>query len=67
MWSSFLATKDHFSSSWTSRVAGGKSHLLVVEFVGVRASQADVACHRVLIDLDEAAGGAGAATLAEMF
>jgi hypothetical protein len=39
----------------------------VVELVGVRASEADVARHRVLIDLDQAAGGAGAATLADVF
>jgi hypothetical protein len=39
----------------------------VVELLGVRARQADVACHRVLVHLDQATGGPGAATLADVF
>jgi hypothetical protein len=39
----------------------------VVELAGVRAGQADVARHRVFIDVDQAAGGAGTAALADMF
>src|SRR3954468_876153 len=65
-WASFLATKDHFSSSWTSRVAGGKSHQLVVEVVGVAAGLAQVAGDGVLVDFDQAAGGPGAGALADV-
>jgi len=50
-----LPTKDHFSSSWTFAVRGGKSHQLVVELVGVAAGPQPVADHRVLIDADQAA------------
>src|SRR5215213_3513510 len=39
---SFRPTNDHFSSNWTSRVAGGKSHEVVVEGAGVFAGPADV-------------------------
>jgi hypothetical protein len=42
-----LKTYDHFSSSWTSQVRGGKSHELVVEVSGVLAQASGVADHRV--------------------
>jgi hypothetical protein len=51
-----LATKDHFSSNWTSRVLGGKSHELVVEFLGLLARQKAKAHHRILIHADQTAG-----------
>src|SRR3954453_13255630 len=54
---SFLKTNPHFSSTWTSRVRGGKSHEFVVELLGVGAGQRQVACHRVLVHLDQATGG----------
>src|SRR3954452_5634902 len=64
---SFLSTKDHFSSSWTSRVRGGKSHEFVVEGLGVLACEPGVSGHGVGPDVDQAARGAGAAALAEVF
>jgi hypothetical protein len=63
---SFLATKDHFSSNWTSRVLGGKGHEAVVEVLGVFAGPQAVADDGVLIDADEAAGLADAAALGEV-
>jgi hypothetical protein len=52
-----LKTNPHFSSTWTSRVRGGKSDEFVVEFLGVGAGFGQVARHGVLIDLDQATGG----------
>src|SRR5206468_3056743 len=63
---SLLATNPHFSSTWTSRVRGGKSHELVVELRGVGPGDRQVSGHGVLVDLDQAAGGPGAAALAEV-
>jgi len=57
---SFLVTNDHFSSNWTSCVAGGKSHELVVELLGVRAGQQAVADDGVLVHADQARGLADA-------
>src|SRR5207248_1317144 len=62
----FLATNDHFSSSWTLVVCGGKSHQLVVELLGVTTGPQAVADHRVLIDADQAAGLAGAAAIGQV-
>src|SRR3954447_3563193 len=45
----FLNTNDHFLSSWTSSVRGGKSHELVVELPGVLADDSAVADHRVAV------------------
>jgi hypothetical protein len=63
---SFLPTKDHFSSNWTSRVWGGKSHDLVVDLPGVLAGDDGQADHGVLVDADEAAGLTHATTLLEV-
>src|SRR5262249_52595698 len=62
----FLATKFHFSSSWTSRVRGGKSHELVVEVLGLVAGFGEEARDGVPADPGQPAGGADAAALAEM-
>src|SRR5262245_46311940 len=61
---SFLATKLHFSSNWTSRVAGGKGHQLVVQALGLVAGQGEVAADGVPRDPGQPAGGADAAALA---
>jgi hypothetical protein len=51
-----LPTNDHFSSNWTSRVWGGKSHEFVVELLGLLARQKAEAEHRIPIHADEPAG-----------
>jgi hypothetical protein len=51
-----LPTKAHFSSNWTSRVFGGKSHEFVVELSGVLAGQEAVSNHRVLVHPDQPTG-----------
>jgi hypothetical protein len=61
-----LATKDHFSSNWTSWVAGGKSHEFVVAVPGVGPGPQGVADDRVFIDPDEASGLPDAATLVQV-
>jgi hypothetical protein len=61
-----LATKDHFSSNWTSRVRGGKSHELVVSVVGMLSGDAGQPADGVGIDADQASGGADAAALVEV-
>src|SRR5258708_2111931 len=63
---SFLATNDHFSSNWTSRVLGGKSHVLVVDFLGVLAGNQSQAYHRVFVDADQATRLAHAAAFLQM-
>src|SRR3954471_11112187 len=63
---SFLATKAHFSSNWTSRVRGGKRHQLVVEVAGVLAGQSAQAADGATIDLAEPAGLADAAPLGDV-
>src|SRR6476469_518347 len=63
---SFLPTKDHFSSSWTLVVRGGKSHELVVDLARVAPGPQAVADHRVLVDADEAAGLADAAAVRQV-
>src|SRR4051794_36666960 len=62
-WSCFLFTNDHFSSHWTSRVSGGKSHELVVELAGMVAGQPAVANDGIAIHLHESGGGADAVAL----
>ncbi len=62
----FLKTKAHFSSSWTSRVRGGKSHELVLSVVGMPAGGAGESYDGVAVDADEAPGGSHAAALAEV-
>src|SRR4051794_37163672 len=63
---SFLVTKDHFSSNWTSRVVGGKSHEFVVELLSVVASLQGQADHGVLVDAAQAAGLANADAFPEV-
>src|SRR4051812_45868317 len=63
---SFWETQPHFSSSWTSRVSGGKGHRLPVEGLGMSAGLGDVARHRVLIHLHQATGGPGPAALSDV-
>jgi hypothetical protein len=61
-----LTTKDHFSSNWTSWVAGGKSHEFVVSGAGVRAGPQGVADDGVFIDTGQAGGLAHAAAVLEV-
>src|ERR1019366_10743395 len=63
---SFLPTKFHFSSNWTSRVSGGKSHEFVVVKLGLVAGKGEVAGDGIPGDASEATGGAGAAALADV-
>ena len=63
---SFLATKAHFSSNWTSRVRGGKRDQLVVEVAGLRAGQSAQAADRAAIHPAESAGLADAAPLGDV-
>jgi hypothetical protein len=51
-----LATNDHISSSWTSRVRGGKSHPLVVDAPGVSAGQPGQPHDGVTVDPGEPFG-----------
>jgi hypothetical protein len=61
-----LTTKDHFSSNWTSRVVGGKSHEFLVALPGVGPGAQGVADDRVFIDADEASGLPDAATILQV-
>ncbi len=64
--SCFLKTNDHFSSNWTSRVRGGKSHEFLVELPGVLAGRPAVAAHRVAVHLAEPPGLADAAAFGDV-
>jgi hypothetical protein len=61
-----LATKDHFSSNWTSRVFGGKSHEFLVQIVGVLAGDSAQAADGVAIHLAEPAGLTHSAPFGDM-
>jgi hypothetical protein len=61
-----LATKDHFSSSWTSRVRGGKSHELVVSVVGLPSGGAGQSDDGIGSDADEASGLSDAIALGQV-
>src|SRR3954470_20887447 len=63
---SFLATKAHFSSNWTSVVRGGKRHEVVVGGPGVLPGEAAVAGDGVGGDPAEPAGLADAAPLGDV-
>src|SRR3954470_24561246 len=63
---SFLATKDHFSSNWTSRVRGGKCDQLVVEVAGVLAGDPAPAADGAPIHPAEPAGLSDAAPLGDV-
>jgi hypothetical protein len=62
----FLATNDHFSSSWTSRVSGGKGHESLVDVPGVLAGHACQPHDGVAVDADEPLGLADAVALDQM-
>jgi hypothetical protein len=61
-----LATKDHFSSNWTSVVRGGKGDQLVVGRLGVVAGRAGVSSHGVAVDAHEPLGLADAASFGDV-
>jgi hypothetical protein len=61
-----LPTNAHFSSNWTSRVRGGKSHEFVVDLAGVGAGDAGQSNDRVLVHPDEATGLSDPAILLQM-
>jgi hypothetical protein len=61
-----LPTKDHFSSSWTFVVEGGKAHQLVVELAGVAAGEQAEAADGVLADADQARGLSDATAVGEV-
>ena len=63
----FLATNDHISSSWTSRVSGGKGHELVVGVPGVLSGLAGQPHDGVAVDADEPFGLADAVALDQVF
>jgi hypothetical protein len=61
-----LATNDHSSSSWTSRVSGGKGHELVVGVPGVLPGLACQSHDGVAVDADESLGLADPVALDEV-
>jgi len=61
-----LPTRAYFSSNWTARVCGGKSHEFIVESVGVLAGDHGQADHRSFVDPDQATGLAHPATFLRM-
>src|ERR1019366_7487372 len=63
---SFLPMKFHFSSNWTSRVSGGKSHEFVVVKLGLVAGKGEVAGDGVTRDTGEARRGADPVARADM-
>jgi hypothetical protein len=63
---SFLWTKDHFSSSWSLVVRGGKAGQLAVGRPGVLARLAAQPRDGVAVDADESLGLADAAAVLEV-
>src|SRR4051794_39177938 len=63
---SFLATKAHFSSNWTSRVRGGSGDQLVVQGRRMGPGLPAVAGDGLPIDADEPAGLADAVALGDV-
>jgi hypothetical protein len=61
-----LPTNAHFSSNWTSRVAGGKSHDLVVGILGVLTGQEGQPGDGVLADPHQSGGLSGPAAVVEV-
>jgi hypothetical protein len=61
-----LATNDHISSSWISRVSGGKGHEFVVDIPGVLSGHAGQSHDRVAVDSDQPLGLADPVTLDQM-
>jgi hypothetical protein len=62
-----LATNDHISSNWISRVSGGKSHEFVVSVLGVLAGQTRQSHDRVAMHADESFGLADSGAFAQVF
>ncbi len=62
----FLKTNAHFSSNWTSRVAGGKSHDLVVGLLGVLTGQEGQPGDGALADAHQSGGLSGPAAVVEV-
>src|SRR5512135_1815387 len=63
---SFWPTKAHFSSTWTSRVRGGKGPEFLVHRFGMSPGLSAGACDGVLIHSHQAAGGPRPAALADV-
>ena len=61
-----MPTKAHFSSNWTSRVRGGKSHELVVAVVRVLSGHLGQACDGIAVDADEPCRRSDAPALQEV-
>jgi hypothetical protein len=61
-----LATNDHISSSWTSRVSGGKGHQFLVGVLGVLPGLARQPHDGIAVDADEAFGLSDAVALDQM-
>jgi hypothetical protein len=61
-----LPTNAHFSSNWTSRVAGGKSHDLVVGILGVLTGQECQPGDGVLADSHQSGGLSDPAAVVEV-
>src|SRR5438128_10381487 len=66
-WACFLATKDHFSSSWISWVSGGKAHEFVVEVAGMRAGFSCQPHDGVAMDAGESFGLPDPIAIDQMF
>src|SRR5262249_35144353 len=62
----FLPTTDHFSSTWTSRVEGGKGRPLVVGGLGVATGEQGQSCDGILTDPHQPGGLADAAAVGEV-
>jgi hypothetical protein len=62
----FLKTNAHFSSNGTSRVAGGKSHDLVVGLLGVLTGQEGQPGDGALADAHQSGGLSGPAAVVEV-
>jgi hypothetical protein len=62
-----LATNDHISSNWISRVSGGKGHEFVVGVSGVLSGQASQPHDGVAMDTDEPFGLTDPVAFDQMF
>jgi hypothetical protein len=62
----FLPTNAHFSSHWTSRVRGGKSHELVVAVVSVLSGHPGQSGDGIAVDADQTCGRSDAPALEEV-
>jgi hypothetical protein len=62
-----LATNDHISSSWISRVSGGKGHECVVDVPGVLSGHAGEPHDGVAMDADKPLGLADPVSLDQVY